>query len=256
MELSLNTYSECVESFRAADLAMGSAFRQKLAAYRTALELAGPKPERGFQSKFARDCGCSRTYISHINKIASDSDLFSALNKHHSVGFDTWLDLAELEPETKKLALEQLDKTGELTCSDIEQLEHPGAVFVDSVELSEFEEAQIDREIELERLETLKPDIDLALITPSDRHIDQIVSSAHSAGQQLRVYQQKTGGQLTPDKLATFIEILATDLASSFGDDPEVYSGVISEIRLLSENLVAALDQVSDLPRPKLTVVK
>jgi hypothetical protein len=248
-----------VDSFRAADLAMGSAFRQKLSAYQRALELAGPEPERGFQSQFARDCGSSPTYISHINKIVSDPDLFSALNKHQSVGFNTLLALAEIEPEIKAIALDQLDNTGRLVETDIDNIVTEYLESHSSFDLSEFEEAQIDREIELERLErleSLKPDIDLALITPSDRDIDQIVSSAHSAGQQLRVYLQKTRAPLETEKLATFIEIFATDLASSFGDDPEVYSGVISEIRLLSENLVTALDQVSDLPRPKLKIVK
>lgn len=250
MELSLNTYSECVDSFRAADQLMAQCWRQKLTAYRTALELAGPNPQRGFQSQFARDCDCSREYISKIAQISADPTLSSALDKHFSVGFDTFVALTKSDTETKTAALEQLERDGELTVRDIETVEAELAA------LLEKNPNIVEGDFESLDTPAPQPDIDLALITPSDRDIDQIVSSAHSAGQQLRVYQQKTSGQLTTDKLATFIEIFATDLANSFGDDPEVYSGVISEIRLLSENLATALGMVADLPRPKLKIVK
>ena len=250
MELSLNTYSECVESFRAADQLMGSAFRQKLTAYQRALELAGPEPERGFKSKFARETGVSRQYIDRIHRVTTDPDLSIAIDNFSSVGLNTLVALTKSDTETKTAALEQLERDGELTVRDIETVEAELAA------LLEQNPNIVDGDFETLDTPAPQPDIDLALITPSDRDIDQIVSSAHSAGQQLRVYLQKTRAPLETEKLATFIEIFATDLASSFGDDPEVYSGVISEIRLLSENLVTALDQVSDLPRPKLKIVK
>ena len=250
MELSLNTYSECVESFRAADQLMGSAFRQKLSAYQRALELAGPEPERGFIQKFATVCGVTRQYIYRIHRVISDPDLVIAITNFSGLGLDTLTALTAADPETKTAALEQLERDGELTVRDIETVEAELAT------LLEQNPNIVDGDFETLDTPAPQPDIDLALITPSDRDIDQIVSSAHSAGQQLRVYLQKTRAPLETEKLATFIEIFATDLASSFGDDPEVYSGVISEIRLISENLVAALDQVSDLPRPKLQIVK
>ena len=182
--------------------------------------------------------------------MVSDPELLIAISNFSSVGLNTLTTLAAADPETKTAALEQLERDGELTVRDIETVEAELAALLEkNPNIVEGDFIDLDKPAP-------QPDIDLALITPSDRDIDQIVCSAHSAGQHLRVYQQKTRGELTPDKLATFIEILATDLASGFGDDPEVYSGVVSEIRLLTDHLVAALDQVSDLPRPKLTIVK
>lgn len=256
MELSLNTYSECVESFRAADQLMGSAFRQKLAAFRAALELAGPEPERGFQSQFARDCGCSRTYISYINKIASDPDLFSALNKHHSIGFDTWLDLSDCEPEIKTLALEQLEKTGELTCSDIEQLEHPDTVVVDRVELSEFEEAQIDREIERENLERERRLSEIERVVPTDDHIDRLVTLLISGGQQLETYCLRKNTVVQPEQFATFVANRLIDLSDHCGSDPEVYTSSLESIREFIRLVGSALDSVPAQRESHLKLVK
>lgn len=262
MELSLNTYSECVESFRAADLAMGSAFRQKLSAYRRALELAGPDPERGFQSRFAADTKTSRTYISHINKIATDPDLFSALNKHQSVGFNTLLLLTESDPEIKARALVHLDSTGELVETDIENIV---AEIIESesgaVEISEFETAQIERDLErelesqLERGEREHQKI-LERIQPADSDISRFTHFLFSAGIQLDTYQQKTGEQLTAEKIASFIVDEASKSAAAYNGDPEIFADSIRDIRQVVDLFSRALELVSDRQPPVLTVIK
>jgi hypothetical protein len=235
-----------VDSFRAADQLMGSAFRQKLSAYQRALELAGPEPERGFQSQFAADTGSGRTYISYINKIATDPDLFSALNKHQSVGFNTLLALTEIEPEIKAIALDQLDSTGRLVETDIDNIVADYLESHSSVELSEFEEAQIDREIELERLEREQRARERALETlvPSDRNIDQLVTLIISGGQQLDSYCLKTNSAVQPETFAAFVANRLVELSDRCGSDPEVYTSNLESVKTFIGLVARALDSV------------
>jgi len=244
VELSLNTYSECVESFRAADLAMGSAFRQKLAAYQRALELAGPEPERGFQSQFAADCGISRAYISRINLVVSDPELLIAINNFSGVGLNTLTTLATADPDTKTAALEQLEQTGELTVADIS-------------ELSEHEVAQIERDLELSdrEIENRHKKL-LERIQPADSDISRFTHFLFSAGIQLDTYQQKTGEQLTADKIASFIIDEASKASDSYNGDPEIFADSIRDIRQVVDLFSRALELVSDRRPPILTVIK
>jgi transcriptional regulator with XRE-family HTH domain len=237
-----------VESFRAADLAMGSAFRQKLSAYQRALELAGPEPERGFQSQFARDCGCDRTYISRIHRVVSDPDLLIAINNFSGVGINTLTALAAADPETKTAALEQLERDGELTVSDI-------------AELSEHEIAQIDRDIQrelesqIERGEREHQKI-LERIQPADSDISRFTHFLFSAGIQLDTYQQKTGEQLTAEKIASFIVDEASKSAAAYNGDPEIFADSIRDIRQVVDLFGRALELVSDRQPPVLTIIK
>jgi hypothetical protein len=125
VELSLNTYSECIESFRAADLAMGSAFRQKLAALNSAREcfIAETGKSWGFQTQFARDLGVSQTYISGIDRIAQSPEYLESPQTFSSLGYSTAKKLVELNSDTKTAALEKLERTGELTERDISDIE-------------------------------------------------------------------------------------------------------------------------------------
>ena len=125
MELSLNTYSECIESFRAADQAMGSAFRQKLAALNSARDcyIAETGKSWGFQTQFARDLGVSRSYISGIEKIAQSPEYLESPQTFAGIGYTTALKLVTADSDTKTAALEQIEKTGELTERDIGELE-------------------------------------------------------------------------------------------------------------------------------------
>jgi transcriptional regulator with XRE-family HTH domain len=241
VELSLNTYSECVESFREADQLMGSAFRQKLSAYQRALELAGPEPERGFQSQFAADCGVSRAYISRINRVVSDPDLLTAVNNFSKIGIETLSTLASADPELKTAALDQLEQTGELTVADI-------------AELSEFETAQIERDTELEREKTRKQILEY--IQPSDSDISRFTHFLFSAGIQLDTYQQKTGEQLTAEKIADFIVAEATADSDRYSGDPEIFAESIRDLRQIVDLFSRALELVSDQRPPKLTLIK
>lgn len=249
MELSLNTYSDCIESFRAADQAMGSAFRQKLSAYRTAVELQRPDQlPRGFKSQFARDCGVSRQYIDRIHRVVSDPDLSIAIDNFSSVGLNTLVELSKTEPETKTAALEQLERDGELTVSDI-------------AELSEHERAQIDRDIkrelesQLERGEREHQKI-LERIQPADSDISRFTHFLFSAGIQLDTYQQKTGEQLTAEKIASFIVDEASKSAAAYNGDPEIFADSIRDIRQVVDLFSRALELVSDRQPPVLTIIK
>jgi transcriptional regulator with XRE-family HTH domain len=125
VELSLNTYSDCIESFRAADQAMGSAFRQKLAALNSAREcfIAETGKSRGFQSQFARDLGVTRSYISGIEKIAQSPEYLESPQTFANIGFTTAKKLVDLDSDTKTAAIEKLEQTGELTERDISDIE-------------------------------------------------------------------------------------------------------------------------------------
>lgn len=193
MELSLNTYSECVESFRAADLAMGSAFRQKLAAYQRALELAGPEPERGFKTKFAADCRVTLAYISRINLICSDPDLLIAINKFSKIGLDTLTTLASSDPETKTAALEQLDSVGKLTVADIRDLNKPETV---DGEFTEIDSSEID-------LSEIK--IDPASISIGNTELEQLATFIGLCGSTASLYNNQSGEQLTAETFSGFV---------------------------------------------------
>jgi hypothetical protein len=193
VELSLNTYSECVAAFREADQLMGSAFRQKLSAYQRALELAGPDPERGFQSQFARDTGCDRTYISRINRVVTDPDLLIAINKFSGVGLDTLTTLAAADPETKTAALEQLERDGELTVADIRDLNKPETVDGDFTEIDSPEPD----------LSNIK--IDPASIAIGNTEIEQLATFVGLCGSTASLYNNQSGEQLTAETFSGFV---------------------------------------------------
>ena len=251
MNLSLNTYSECVAAFREADQLMGSAFRQKLSAFTAAREQYIARnqhknnPDWGFISKFAADCGVSQPYISGIGQIASNPKIISALINFSSVGYDTALALSKSDPDIIDTALEQLEQTGELVERDITEIE---------TELSEFETAQIDRDIELEREKTRKQILEY--IQPSDSDISRFTHFLFSAGIQLDTYQQKTGEQLTAEKIADFIVQEALADSDRYSGDPEIFAESIRDLRQIVDLFGRALELVSDQRPPKLTIVK
>lgn len=251
MELTLNTYSECVAAFREADQLMGSAFRQKLSAFTAAREhyiarnQHKTNPEWGFVRHFARETGASKTYIGGISQIADNPELSSALDKFSSVGYDTALALSKSDPDIIDTALEQLEQTGELTERDITEIE---------TELSEFETAQIERDTELEREKTRKQILEY--IQPSDSDISRITHFLFSAGIQLDTYQSKTGEQLTAQKIADFIVQEALADSDRYSGDPEIFAESIRDLRQIVDLFGRALELVSDQRPPKLTIVK
>ena len=193
MELTLNTYSECVAAFREADQLMGSAFRQKLSAYQRALELAGPEPERGFQSQFARDTGCDRTYINRIDRVLSDRDLLIRINKFSGISLNTLTRLAALDPETKTTALEQLERDGKLTVADIRDLNKPETV---DGEFTEIDSPEPD-------LSNIK--IDPASIAFGDTDLEQLATFVGLCGSTANLYSNQSGEQLTAEKFSGFV---------------------------------------------------
>ena len=202
MDLSLNTYSECVDSFRAADQLMGSAFRQKLAAYQRALELAGPETERGFKQKFATDCGVTRQYIYRIDRVVSDSDLVIAITNFSNIGLNTLTALTAADPETKTAALEQLERDGELTVRDIETVEAELAALL--------EKNPNIVEGDFEYLDTPAPDlsnikIDPASIAFGDTDLEQLATFVGLCGSTANLYSNQSGEQLTADKFSGFV---------------------------------------------------
>jgi hypothetical protein len=233
---------------------MGSAFRQKLSAFTAAREQYIARnqhknnPEWGFASKFAADTGASQTYIAGISKIASDPEITSALVNFSSVGYNTALALSESDPEIVERALEQLEQTGELTERDI-------------TELSEHERAQIDRDIQrelesqIERGEREHQKI-LERIQPADSDISRFTHFLFSAGIQLDTYQQKTGEQLTAEKIASFIVDEASKSAAAYNGDPEIFADSIRDIRQVVDLFGRALELVSDRQPPVLTIIK
>ena len=251
MNLSLNTYSECVAAFREADQLMGSAFRQKLSAFTAAREQYiarnqhKNKPDWGFITKFSADTGASTTYIGGISQIADNPEISSALEKFSSVGYDTALALSKSDPDIIDTALEQLEQTGELVESDITEIE---------TELSEHELAQIERDTELEREKTRKQILEY--IQPSDSDISRITHFLFSAGIQLDTYQSKTGEQLTAEKIADFIVQEALADSDRYSGDPEIFAESIRDLRQIVDLFGRALELVSDQRPPKLTIVK
>jgi len=253
VELSLNTYSECVDSFCAADKLMGTAFRQKLSAFIAARDCfvsdnqSKNNPEWGFASKFAADTGASQTYIAGISKIARDPEITSALVNFSSIGYDTALALSQSEPELVDRALEQLEQTGELTVADIS-------------ELSEHEVAQIERDLEQSEREQWPSERErkklLERIQPADSDISRFTHFLFSAGIQLDTYQQKTGEQLTADKIASFIIDEAIKASDSYNGDPEIFADSIRDIRQVVDLFSRALELVSDRRPPILSVIK
>jgi len=206
VELSLNTYSECVESFRAADQLMAQCWRQKLTAYRTALELAGPDPQRGFQSRFARDCDCSREYISKISQIAADRELSSALDKHQ-LPYNTTLALLQLTPEQRSSAIELLDQTGgDLSSIGIERGDKSG---------SKTQREKIEQQFSAEQTETVDGEfteidlseikIDPASIAIGNTELEQLATFIGLCGSTASLYSNQSGEQLTAEKFSGFV---------------------------------------------------
>lgn len=249
MELSLNTYSECVAAFREADQLMGSAFRQKLSAFTAAREQYIARnqhknnPEWGFISKFAADCGVSQPYISGIGQIASNPEIISALINFSSVGYDTALALSKSDPEIIDTALEQLEQTGELTERDI-------------TELSEHEIAQIDRDIEREIAERERRLSEIERVVPTDDHIDRLVTLLISGGQQLETYCLRKNTVVEPEQFATFVANRLIDLSDHCGSDPEVYTSNLESIREFIRLVGSALDRVPAQRESHLKLVK
>jgi hypothetical protein len=243
-----------VDSFRAADKLMGTAFRQKLSAFTAAREQYIARhqhknnPEWGCITKFSTDTGASTTYIGGISQIADNPEISSALENFSSVGYDTALALSKSDPEIIDTALEQLEQTGELTVSDIS-------------ELSEHEVAQIERDLERE-IEQSEREIEnnhkklLERIQPADSDISRFTHFLFSAGIQLDTYQQKTGEQLTADKIASFIIDEASKASDSYNGDPEIFADSIRDIRQVVDLFSRALELVSDRRPPILSVIK
>jgi hypothetical protein len=193
VELSLNTYSECVDSFIAADRLMGTAFRQKLAAYQRALELAGPEPEWGFKTKFARDCRVDPSYIHRIHRVVSDPELLIAISNFSSVGLNTLTTLAAADPETKTAALEQLDRDGELTVKNIRDINKPETVDGDFTEIDSPEPD----------LSNIK--IDPASISIGNTEIEQLATFVGLCGSTASLYNNQSGEQLTAETFSGFV---------------------------------------------------
>ena len=69
MNLSLNTYSECVTAFCEADKLMGTAFRQLVQSINTARDFYieqnsdSENPAWGFQTQFAADCNKTQRFV-------------------------------------------------------------------------------------------------------------------------------------------------------------------------------------------------
>lgn len=249
MELSLNTYSECVESFRAADQLMGTAFRQKLAAFTAGREQYIARnqhknnPEWGFITKFSADTGASTTYIGGIAQIADNPEISSALEKFSSVGYDTALALSKSDPEIAERALDHLEQTGELTERDI-------------TELSEHELAQIDRDIEREIAERERRLSEIERVVPTDDHIDRLVTLLISGGQQLETYCLRKNTVVQPEQFATFVANRLIDLSDHCGSDPEVYTSNLESIREFIRLVGSALDRVPAERESHLKLVK
>ena len=249
MELSLNTYSECVDSFCAADLAMGSAFRQKLSAFIAARDCfvsdnqSKNNPEWGFISKFAADTGCSTSYIGGISQISDNTEISSALENFSSIGYDAALALSKSEPELVDRALEQLEQTGELTTRDIS-------------ELSEHEVAQLERDLEREIAESDQRLEQIERIIPADHHIDRLVTLLISGGQQLETYCERTDKTVQPEQFASFVVNRLIDLSDHCGSDPEVYTSNLESIREFIRLVGSALDRVPSQRESHLKLVK
>lgn len=212
MELSLNTYSECVDSFRTADQLMAQCWRQKLTAYQRALELAGPEPERGFQSQFARDCNCGPAYISKIARITANTDLLRALNKHRDIAFNTALALSALPREKLITAIAELDQNGgDLSAIGIESGDSGN---------TQSQRAKIEQKFGGEQTETVdgdfteidntEPDlsnikIDPASIAIGNTEIEQLATFVGLCGSTASLYNNQSGEQLTAETFSGFV---------------------------------------------------
>ena len=218
MELSLNTYSECVAAFREADQLMGSAFRQKLSALSGAREhyiarnQHKTNPEWGFVSKFATDCGVGHPYIVGISQIADKPKIVSALTKFSSVGYNTALALSKSDPDIIDTALEQLEQSGgDLSAIGIE----PG----DS-DNAQSQRAKIEQKFGVEQPETVdgdfteidspEPDlsnikIDPASIAFGDTDLEQLATFVGLCGSTANLYSNQSGEQLTAEKFSGFV---------------------------------------------------
>lgn len=258
MELSLNTYSECVESFIAADQLMGTAFRQLVRSINTARDFYieqnsdSENPAWGFQTQFAADCGVQRSFVTQIDQIASDPEIVTAVTNNPDLSLRAARKLLGVDSETRAAALAELEQTGELTEPRIIEIE---------TELSEFETAQIERErraeleSDLERRERDHQKI-LERIQPADSDISRFTHFLFSAGIQLDTYQQKTGEQLTAEKIASFIVDEASKSAAAYNGDPEIFADSIRDIRQVVDLFGRALELVSDRQPPTLTIIK
>lgn len=259
MELTLNTYSECVAAFREADQLMGSAFRQLVQSIETARDFYieqnsdSDSPASGFQTQFAADCGVDQSFVSRIDRISRDPEIRTAVLKFPDLSHRAALQLLRTDPESRAAALEQLETTGELTAPDIRRLSEQIAGALNT-ELSEFETAQIERDTELEREKTRKQILEY--IQPSDSDISRITHFLFSAGIQLDTYQSKTGEQLTAQKIADFIVAEATADSDRYSGDPEIFAESIRDLRQIVDLFGRALELVSDQRPPKLTLIK
>lgn len=211
MELSLNTYSECVESFRAADQLMAQCWRQKLTAYRAALELAGPDPQRGFQSQFARDCDCSRDYISKIAQISADRELSSALDKHQ-LPYNTTLALLQLTPEQRSSAIRVLDQTGgDLSSIGIERGDKSGSKTQREKIEQQFSAEQTEAvdgeftEIDSSEIDLSEIKIDPASIAIGNTELEQLATFIGLCGSTASLYSNQSGEQLTAETFSGFV---------------------------------------------------
>lgn len=124
-DVLLDSYKKCVSAFRLADKAMGSAFRQKLAAIGKARECytAENGKEWGFVSQFARDTGVAQQYIDRVNTISLDPELTLA-SVTFSAGANTLFALAKASPEARATALEEAREGGTLSKKRVEELDH------------------------------------------------------------------------------------------------------------------------------------
>lgn len=212
MELTLNTYSECVESFRSADQLMAQCWRQKLSAYQRALELAGPEPERGFRSQFARDCNCHRDYINKIAQISANTELSSALDKHRNIGFNTALALSKLTREKLILAIAELDQSGgDLSAIGIESGDS-GNTQSQREKLEQKFGAEQPETVdgEFTEIDSTEPDlsnikIDPASIAFGDTDLEQLATFVGLCGSTANLYSNQSGEQLTAETFSGFV---------------------------------------------------
>jgi len=194
VELSLNTYSECVDSFIAADQLMGSAFRQKLAAFTAAREQYIARnqhknnPEWGFITKFSSDTGASTTYIGGIAQIANNPEISSALENFSSVGYDTALALSKSDPEIAERALDHLEQTGELAVSDIVEIADPVVL------------TPVTAEPDLSNIK-----IDPASIAIGNTELEQLATFIGLCGSTASLYNNQSGEQLTAETFSGFV---------------------------------------------------
>lgn len=242
-----NSWHDCIEGFKQADVDMGSAFHRKLGWMNKASDiyLSDNNKMAGFVGKFAEDCGISYAYGSQINK---SRKTFSGCNlKNFSSDA-----LHVLVSSPRELREEIVASDKPLTASEVKEAKATYAKIQDTPEFEDLKQSYDDKDISIfDVVEEVKERKASMPIVPSynvDEAMGAIKGISQMFGQQYEGTNQQAA-QVLLDKILEGSDV--DDIGLSIARD---YSKWFLNLKQVFDLVGPELEEfLSD--KPNLTVV-